>query len=477
MEATLTFDLKMAVNLQRTLAIRSSVTMGLALVGIVLWAYAGVRQTLRHQLQDSLETTAQIQDHSLAEEGRLIPVRSSPDHAEFVEDINRYVVLRDSAGKIVDVNVEWARELPFDSTAERVALAGGRSQASLVWNGQQILTLYRHVPPGSPPGAVVLQVGASLAPMEEASRDILYRMAGTVLLGSLVVMVGAWWLSRSAMAPVKAIAAQAQAIQGNVDGQRITAHADVLELQGLIEVLNGMLSRVSRTQLWHRRILNDLGHDLRTPITAMRTGLEIALRNERKPEEYRRVITSTMEDVDRLQVITDALSLLGQVESGAITLNRGPVDARMVMESAVTRARRRLDGRTLEWHEPSEPIEVTLDRQLMAKALDQLLDNAIQHTPEGTTIRVGLNRMGQRVQMIVEDNGPAVPPEVLPELFDRFYRVHPSRGRHAGAGLGLTTVAAVVELHGGTISAEPVETGGLRVRVELPENKDLGLRT
>jgi two-component system OmpR family sensor kinase len=472
MEATLTFDLKMAVNLQRTLAIRSSVTMGLALVGIVLWAYVGVRRTLRHQLQDSLETTAEIQDHSLAEEGRLIPVRSSPDHAEFVEDINRYVVLRDSGGRIVEVNVDWARELPFDSTAMRVALAGGRSQASLAWNGQQVLTLYRQVPAGSPPGAAVLEVGASLAPMEQASRDILYRMAGTVLFGSLVVMVGAWWLSRSAMAPVKAIAAQAQAIQGNVDGQRITAHADVLELQGLIEVLNGMLSRVSRTQLWHRRILNDLGHDLRTPITAMRTGLEIALRNERKPEEYRRVITSTMEDVDRLQVITDALSLLGQVESGAITLNRAPVDARMVMESAVTRARRRLDGRTLEWHEPSEPIELKLDRQLMAKALDQLIDNAIQHTPEGTTIRVGLERMDGRVQLIVEDNGPGVPPEVLPELFDRFYRVHPSRGRHAGAGLGLTTVAAVVELHGGTISAESVETGGLRVRMELPQDKD-----
>ena len=81
MEATLTFDLKMAVNLQRTLAIRSSVTMGLALVGIVLWAYVGVRRTLRHQLQDSLETTAEIQDHSLAAEGRLIPVRSSPDDA------------------------------------------------------------------------------------------------------------------------------------------------------------------------------------------------------------------------------------------------------------------------------------------------------------------------------------------------------------------------------------------------------------
>jgi two-component system OmpR family sensor kinase len=470
MEASLTFDLKMAVNLQRTLAIRSSVTMGLALLGIVLWAYVGVRRTLRHQLQDSLETTAQIQDHSLADEGRLIPVRSSPDHAEFVEDINRYVVLRDSAGRIVDVNVDWARELPFDSTAMRVALAGGRSQASLAWNGDQILTLYRRVPPGSPPGAEVMEVGASLAPMEQASREVLYRMAGTALLGSLVVMAGAWWLSRSAMAPVKAIAAQAQAIQGNVDGQRITAHADVLELRGLIEVLNGMLSRVSRTQQWHRRILNDLGHDLRTPITAMRTGMEIALRNERKPEEYRRVITSTMEDVDRLQLITDALSLLGQVESGAITMNGSPVDARTVMENAVTRARRRLDGRTLEWQEPSQPIEVKLDRQLMAKALDQLIDNAIQHTPEGTTIRAGLERKDGRVQMIIEDNGPGVPPEVLPELFDRFYRVHTSRGRHAGAGLGLTTVAAVVELHGGTISAEPVETGGLRVRLELPQD-------
>lgn len=444
--------------------------MGLALVGIVLWAYVGVRRMLRHQLQDSLETTAQIQAHRLAEEGRLIPVRSPPDHRQFVEDINRYVVLRDSAGTMVEANVDWARGLPFDSTALRLALAGGRSQATLPWNGDQVLTLYHPVPPSSPPGAYVLQVGASLDPVEQASREVLYHMAATALLGSLVVMVGAWWLSRSAIAPVKAIAAQAQAIQGNVDGQRITAHADVEELRGLIEVLNGMLSRVSRTQLWHRRILNDLGHDLRTPITAMRTGMEIALRSERKPEEYRRVITSTMEDVDRLQLITDALSLLGQVESGAIKLNPSPVDARMVVETAVTRARRRLDGRTLEWHEPSGPVEATLDRQLMAKALDQLLDNAIQHTPEGTRILARLERREGGLRMTVEDNGPGVPAEVLPELFDRFYRHHPSRGRHAGAGLGLTIVAAVVELHGGTISAEPVETGGLRVKLELPQD-------
>jgi two-component system OmpR family sensor kinase len=349
-----------------------------------------------------------------------------------------------------------------------LAVAGQTGSARSSWRTEKVLSIYTPVLPGSPPGALVMQVGASLAPTQRAARAILVRMLGTALLGSLCALAGAWWLSRSAIAPVAAIAAEAQLIQGHVGEQRITTHADVHELKGLIEVLNGMLSRVARTQEWHRRILNDLGHDLRTPLTAMRTGLQVALRHPRTPEEYQRVLKSTQEDIDRLQLITDSLSLLGQIESGSLKPRLVPMDARTVVHDAVDRASGRLDGKRLVLRSPEQPVRARLDSKLIGLTLDQLIENALQHTPAGTEVIVDLSGEQERVRIVVEDNGPGVPPEVLPNLFDRFYRESTSRSRGSGAGLGLTTVAAVVALHQGQVTAEAGSNGGLRVRMELP---------
>ena len=457
----------MAVRLQRTLALRFAVTMALALTGIAVWAYLGVRRALLAQLDDSIRITAELQRHNLGHDGSLIQL-DQPDPTRFVADINRLVVLRDTSGRLLQTNTALARDLQLDPEAFASALSGAPAFATGFWNESDVRSVYFPIRLEAPSSASVLQIGASLDPVNRASRGILIRMLGTALLGSLFALVGAWWLSRSAIAPVAAIAAQAEGIHGTIGPQRITAHADVHELKGLIEVLNGMLARVSHTQEWHRRILHDLGHDLRTPLTAMRTGLQVALRKERPAEEYRRVLLSTLEDIERLQVITDGLSLLGQIESGTLEPKLTLLDAGAVVQDAVTRAQPRLDGHSLEWDPPVEPVPARLDPRLIGMSLDQLIDNALQHTPAGTAIRVALTRRADALRIEVEDNGPGVPAEALPNLFDRFYRGNQSRARHAGAGLGLTTVAAVIDLHHGTVAADSGSQGGLRIRVDLP---------
>ena len=455
----------MAVRLQRTLALRFAVTMAVALTGIAVWAYLGVRRALLTQLDDSIRTTAELQRHSLSNKGSLIQV-DQLDPSEFVNDINRLVVLRDPSGGLVQTNTPLARDLQLNPEAFGSAQRGAAAFGSSSWKESEVRSIY--LPLAAQSSALVLQVSASLEPVNRASRGILLSMLGTALLGSLFALVGAGWLSRSAIAPVAAIAAQAEAIQGTIGPQRITAHADVHELKGLIEVLNRMLARVSHTQAWHRRILQDLGHDLRTPLTAMRTGLQVALRKERPAEEYRRVLLSTLEDIERLQVITDALSLLGQIESGTLEPRLTLLDAGALIQEAVARAMPRLDGHTLEWDPPAVPVPARLDPRLIGMSLDQLIDNALQHTPPGTAIKVALTRRNDALRIEVEDNGPGVPVEALPNLFDRFYRGTESRARHAGAGLGLTTVAAVIDLHHGTVVADSGSEGGLRIRVELP---------
>ena len=458
----------MAVSLRRTLAVRYSLTMAVALAGIALWAYWGLRQTLQHQLEAALATTFELQSLGLREHGRITAASGPDDPAGFVAHINRLVLVRDRAGRLLQTNSELGRGIGIDSLSVARVAAGERVVRTEPWRGGTVRVLAGPVRPGGPPAAAILEVAASLGPLEQATRMVLYRMLATAALGSLATLIGAWWLARSALAPVEEITAQAAAVQGTTPGLRITAHADVEELQGLIRVLNAMLERLERAYEWHRRMIRDLGHDLRTPITAMRAGIEMALVGQRTSDQYRRVLGSTLEEVDRLALIGDALSLLGRLESGELSATLQRTDLRTVVSQAVGRACERVSAHQLQFARPAFPVEAPADARLLGMALDQLLDNAMRHTPAGTRIEVWLNQVNGRVVLAVEDDGPGVEDDVLPRLFERFYRTDAARGRESGPGLGLTVVAAIVELHRGRVEAERGRRGGLRVRMDLP---------
>jgi signal transduction histidine kinase len=336
-----------------------------------------------------------------------------------------------------------------------------------MWRGRKVRALYG--PAAAGPGALaVLEVAAFLAPLEAASRDLLLRMMATALLGALISLIGAGWLTRSALEPVENIARQAAAIQGGLAGQRITAHADVIELRGLIEVLNQMLARLERSYEWHRQIVRDLGHDLRTPIATMRAAVEMALWTERRPDQYREALASTLEEVDRLTLITDAFGLLAKLESGDLVPTLVETDVRTVAGQAVDRARERVGGHEIRFNRSEEALPAPVDACLLSMVLDQLLDNARRHTPPGTKVDVSVAAQDGAVRVAVEDDGPGVPEEEMGQLFNRFYRGDPARGRQAGLGLGLTLAAAIIDLHRGRITAERRSPQGLRIRIDLP---------
>jgi two-component system heavy metal sensor histidine kinase CusS len=440
--------------------------MGIALLGIALWAYLGVQHTLREQLDRSLRITFELQSLDLAGNDRITSATVPMEENRFVRELNRLIVVRDSSGRILQANSDLALDLALDSAGFRRAMAGRRSMGYGTWRGRGVRSVYGATPAGAPAPAAVLQVAASLGPLEAASRTVLLRMIATALLGALASFVGAGWLARSALAPVEEIATQAKAVQGT--GQRITAHANVSELQGLIEILNQMLGRLERSYQWHRRIIRDLSHDLRTPITTMRAGVEVALWSERKPDEYRQVLASTLEEIDRLVLIGDALSLLARLESGDVAPVLTSVDLRLLASQAVDRARARVGEQTVHLAPPPTALPARVDARLLGMALDQLLDNARLHTPPGTPVEVAAGALDGGVTLTVEDHGPGVPDEMMPHLFDRFYRGDAARGRHAGFGLGLSVAAAIVNLHRGRIAAERGAAGGLRIRIELP---------
>ena len=464
-------------SLRRALAVRFSCTMFVALTAIALWKYVGVQRVLREQLDFSLRRAAELGLDVVAAVGSP-PAHAGPlDRDQFVRELNRLLVTRDTSGRILAANTELARGLPLDSVSFVRARHGETTFATAPWLGGRVRTMYLRVPQQPPGDAAVLQVAASLDPLEAATRTVLYRMLGTVLLGSLATLVGAGWLARSSVAPVAEIAGQAKTITGSAAGERITAHADVKEFSSLIEVLNEMLARLDRAHHWHRRIIRDLGHDLRTPIAALRAGLEVGLSTERKPDEYRRVLVSALEEVDRLTLISDALLLLGRLESGELVPCFAVTDAEGIASDSLARAQERIGAHYCTLTRPRDAVLLQADARLLGLVLDQVLDNAIRYTPPGTTIEISVTTQGDHAELVVEDDGPGVPDETLPHLFERFYRVDAARGRDGGPGLGLTAAAAIVQLHHGRIQAERGSAGGLRVRMRLPSRQPVSLRS
>jgi two-component system OmpR family sensor kinase len=458
-------------SLQRTLTLRYAATMLAALLLIGLWAYLGVRATLESELDRALADAATIMVDVVASGEPLTAHMGASDLSGILTEGERLVVTRDSAGRILASNSSLGAELPLDTAAMIVARTGARGWANTHWAEHDFRTIYQ---PGSrdeaATGVAVVQVAVSVVPLFHATNSILVRIVATVLLGTLVTGVGAAWLARSSLKPVADVAAQARSIHSRGGLQRITVHADVLELQSLIEVLNGMLARLDNALNAQRRIIRDVGHELRTPITAMRGEVEIALHRERRPEEYRSLLSSILEEVDRLGLMGEQLIFLTRFESGDVELRREPVELADLVRTVTRQLGRRLHGHPVRLDALSPHAGIDADRRLLGLALEQLLDNVIRHTPEGTEVRLGVGDAPDQVTLSVEDAGPGVPEELLPHLFAPFLLLDPARSRTGagGVGLGLAMFAAIIELHGGKASASRSPSGGLRVVMTFP---------
>lgn len=252
-------------------------------------------------------------------------------------------------------------------------------------------------------------------------------------------------------------------------GQRITEHADIVEFAGLVKVLNGMLERLDRTFETQRRMIADAGHDLRTPLTAMQGEIEVALRGERSPADYKATLASVLEEVDHLVSISDSLVLLARLDAGALSAERIERDVAGLVQRSALRAQARAEGkRDVTFTGPDGGATAAVDAKMLTVAVDHLLDNAIKHTPDGTSVHVSVTAHDGDLTITVEDDGPGLSEETLSHLFERFYRTDQARSRTGAAGLGLTIVAAIVSAHSGKVRADASDRGGLRVSMDIP---------
>ncbi|HET9129617.1 MAG TPA: ATP-binding protein, partial [Terriglobia bacterium] len=318
----------------------------------------------------------------------------------------------------------------------------------------------------------MLQVGMSLQSKQVALDRFIRLTVWLIPLGLLIAGTSGWFMARRVLRPVQDIARAAKLIEVSHLNQRIPLVGSGDEFDQLALTFNETFARLEHAVGEMKQFTGSIAHELRTPLTALRGEAEIALFHGQSPEDFRRVLTSQLEEFQKLTRLIDQLLTLARAEAGEFHLERVdvPLDPllRYIVETLTLLADEK--GVTLQLH--SDPdIVVRGDKDWLERALLNLLDNAIKFTPAGGRVTVETAKGQSGIRIDIVDTGSGIPPEALPHIFERFYRANPARDKSIdGVGLGLSLVKWIVEEHRGTIEAVSIPGDGARFTMVLPQD-------
>ena len=315
----------------------------------------------------------------------------------------------------------------------------------------------------------VLEVAHSRQDVEDTlgALRLLFLVAAPVTLA--LALAGGYLVAGRVLAPVEAITSLARRISGADLTERLRLDLPDDELGRLAETFDDMLDRVEGAFERQRRFTGDPAHELRTPLSLIRTRVDLALARERPAGEYREALVELDRDVARLGGLVGTLLTLARSDAGSMTLERRPTDLRETLQSVADQFRETAGGVSITLDAAPGPVAASVDQDLVIQLLVNLMDNAVAHTPAGGTVGIGCVAVDGGVAIHVTDTGTGIPDEHLERLFDRFYRVDTGRTAAAGGvGLGLSICRANVDAHGGTIRVASEAGVGTRVEVTLP---------
>ena len=262
--------------------------------------------------------------------------------------------------------------------------------------------------------------------------------------------------------------------------RRILIYENTLEYRRLVEVLNTMLGRIDEAFEAQRRFTANASHELRSPLTAIRGEIEVALKRTRTKEEYVEVLESTLEEAIRLSDLSEDLLTLARADAGSLQSPPEAVAVHHQLEHVVGRLRSRAQAQDVSVTVCSEAVLAQVDTGAFQQIVWNLLDNAIKFTPTGGSIDVVLYHVPGGIELIVDDTGPGLGTTNPDAVFERFARGDPARTREAdttGTGLGLAIVRALAEANLGWVRAENRPEGGARFTVHLPTSNLSGAKT
>jgi heavy metal sensor kinase len=308
--------------------------------------------------------------------------------------------------------------------------------------------------------------------MYKIRRRFLLIMASVLPFGLLLAGGGGWLLARRALKPVDRMTRTAQRISGEHLNERLQETDSDDELDRLAKTLNDMLGRLDGAFHQMRQFSADASHELQTPLTILKGELEVALRLQRSPEEYQRVLKSGLEEIDRINHLVEGLLLLARADAGVLRLDLRPVELKTLLQEICEQMRVVADNHAISLHSSLlESVSVRGDREHLRRLLLNLVDNAIKYTPAGGSATLSLQSENEWASLMISDTGIGLSKEEQQRIFSRFHRATETRSRdERGVGLGLSIARSIVEAHGGRIDVESAPGQGSTFTVHLPTN-------
>ena len=308
----------------------------------------------------------------------------------------------------------------------------------------------------------IVVVATSITALTDAERALLAVFGPVALAGSAFAGIAGASISRRGLAPLVRMAAEADAIGAYDLSQRLPVPARRDEIRRLGSTLNRMLERLDAAVQRERNFTAEVSHELRTPLGILRAEVELARAAAAEPAA-REGLSSALEEIDRLTAVVEDLLLLARADAAAVFDRRHVVDLGELASAAVQRFHRVAAARGVTLA-ASGSATITGDAPAVERALANLVDNALRHTPAGGTVNIHAEPGTRGAILVVRDSGPGAETQALATLFDRYT---PAASRPGSAGLGLSIVAAVAASHGGGVRARNLPQGGLEITVEL----------
>lgn len=471
------------MSIRVRLALLFSAVMALVLLVLGTALYYTLNLTLNREVNHTMREAARIVATSARP--RVYPQRGLvvnyfPQFDVFASP-TIYLQAIDSQGRISQTSSNLGgKTLPPDPEAVAKAFEGYEVWRDLHTPAAHLRILSVPLMLGGVPVGV-LQVGTSLNNIDRALNRLL-----TILTAGGIVAVGlsaalGFFLADKALQPINRITQTALEITRTDDlSRRIEQRGPQDEVGRLVTVLNEMLDRIERLFRTQQRFIADISHELRTPLTAIRGNLDLMRRMhiaarasaDGQPDPQRESLEASLaamqSEADRMARLINDLLLLAQADAG-IQLQRELVEIDAIVRDVYQEGLALADGVELTL-DPPECTVVLGDGDRLKQLLLNLVDNAIKYTPQGGQVHLSMQRSDGWVRIDVVDTGIGIPPEDLPHIFERFYRVDKARSRkRGGTGLGLSIARWIAEAHGGRIEVQSEVGRGSTFTVWLPE--------
>ena len=461
----------MPLRVRLTLWYGSALALVLIIFSVIL--YAITARNLRDTVDESLEDTATTAVRSLEARGFLPLLNEEELLSQFPElaRIDKFFQIFSPSGTITirSPNIKQ-HDVPLSRTALEAAFRSQRVFESAKYPKEPPLRLISVPIMYHGNLLYIVQVGTSMDSVGETLHRFLVLLVIAIPIALAVSLAGGWFLAGRALRPVDKITFAAQRIAAGDLSQRLSMPPAQDEIGRLAATFNNMIGRLDTSFRQIRQFTSDASHELRTPLTVMKGETDLILRRPRPIEDYKTVLESNLEEIDRMTRIVDELLFLSRADMGEVKIESLPVALELLVEDVHRQATLLGHDRNIEVVLGTiTPVVVQGDDLRLRELLLNLVENAMKYSHPGGKVEISLLKEGQEARLSITDHGIGIDPADHKKIFQRFFRTDVARTHtKKGTGLGLAICAWIADLHKGRVDVKSDLGQGSTFTVVLP---------